>query len=79
MSKNGKLNVYKIRLSTPFGNRTVIVHALDQKKAASKVKIKGRILSVTKVTFQELFGIGDDFVKRMLDPTYGHLTGKSPK
>jgi len=66
--RNGKQHPYKIRLSTNNGNRTIVVHASNPKKAVAKVKTKGRVMSVQKIAPHELFALPDEFVKSIITP-----------
>lgn len=54
-----KVQTYAVRIKTKGGPRTVFISGKDHKKVASRVKHKGQILSVKKVSHNvdELFSI----------------------
>ena len=59
MSK--KSRAYRVRTKEGGGFRTRLVQARSSKKAASGSKLKGRLLSSSKVSMEELLKVGDYF------------------
>ena len=73
MGKNGRIRWYDVRVGLSGGAadgrqiKSVLLKARSPGQAARKIKGDGRILSVRKVSIQELFGVEDHVVNRMLD------------
>ncbi len=59
MSRNTK--VYRVRTKEDGRFRTRLVQARNPRKAASQSKVKGRLLSSSKVGLEELLGVGEFF------------------
>ena len=71
--KNGRENVYNIRLGVTRGIngrqvKSVHVVAKSQDSAIKKIKGNGRIVSIRKVSVEELFGTSNEHVRSMLIP-----------
>jgi len=71
--RNGRENVYNIRLGVTRGVngrqvKSVHVVAKSQNSAVKKIKGNGRIVSIRKVSVEELFGTSNEYVNSMLTP-----------